>query len=325
MQAENAKETMIAVTGANGFVGSHVLHAVLEDGSAAMGLVRTGAAREALRQLDDWSELSLRMALQGASAVIHAASVVHRPGAPAEEFEQFNRDGTRTLVAAARAAGVRQIIYLSSIKVYGEERFDQADEDTAPHPQDPYSATKLEAEQIVLDSARSGGPIGTVLRLAPVFGRGDKGNVRRVISAIARNRFLLPADGSTRKSLVHISTVVEVVRAVLARKAGGIFVVADRIAPSMRELADAAAGALGVRKAIAVPTVLLQAVALPVEVACALLGREPPVSRSLIRKSLLTTICSPAKAERELGVSCHVDLTAAVADEVAWLRESGLL
>jgi UDP-glucose 4-epimerase len=278
-----------------------------------------------MRVLSDWSEPAVRKALDGVSAVVHAASVVHKRGAAISEYERFNREGTRALVAAASAARVRHLIFLSTIKVYGEERLERADEQTPPRPQDPYSATKLEAEQIVLDAALRGGPLGTVLRLAPVYGRGDKGNVRRVISAIARKRFLLPGDGSTRKSLVHVSTVVEVIRAVLGQRKGGTFVVADREAPSMRELAAAAAGALGVKKLTAVPARLLQAVALPVEVASALLRREPPVSRELIRKSLLPTICSPGKVERELGVSCHVDLTAAVADEVAWMRDSGLL
>ena len=79
------------------------------------------------------------------------------------------------------------------------------------------------------------------------------------------------------------------------------------------------------KKPIAIPAPFLEAVALPIEIAARLLRREPPVSRTLIRKSLLATICSPGKVERELGISCHVDLTAAVADEVAWMRESGLL
>ena len=316
---------MIVVTGANGFVGGQLLRALAQEGRETVGLVRNASPAANTRRLPDWTESSLVAAFAGASAVVHAASVVHRPGAAAAEYEQFNREGTRALVAACRAAGVQQIVYLSTIKVYGEGRLDEADEGWPTHPEDAYSVSKLEAEQIVLDSARNDGPIGAVLRLAPVYGRGDKGNVRRVIAAISRNRFVLPGDGRTRKSLVHISTVVDVVRAVIDRRAEGIFVVADRIAPSMRELADAASAALGVRKARAIAAPVLKALALPVEFACALARREPPVSRALIRKSLLPTVCSPRRVEQELNVSCHVDLAASLVDEVAWLRESGSL
>jgi GlcNAc-P-P-Und epimerase len=316
---------MIAVSGANGFVGSHVLRALSAAGLEAVGMVRHGGAENGMRVVADWSEAGLRAALAGVTSVVHAASVVHRPGTDPAEYERFNRDGTRALIAAARGAEVRQVILLSTIKVYGEERLDCADEGTPPAPQDPYSTTKLAAEEIVLGAAAEGGPVATVLRLAPVYGRGDKGNVRRVISAIASRRFALPGSGSTRKSLVHVSTVAEVIRAALSQRRGGLFVVADREAPSMRELADAASAALGLRRATALPAWLLEAIALPIESACALIGREPPVSRALLRKSMIPTVCSPGKVERELGISCHVDLTAAVADEVAWMRESGLL
>jgi GlcNAc-P-P-Und epimerase len=291
---------MIAVSGAHGFVGSHVHRTLTDAGMAAVGVVRRGGPENGMRVVADWSEAGLRAALAGVTAVVHAASVVHRPGADPAEYERFNRDGTRALIAAARGTGVRQVVLLSTIKVYGEERFDCADENTPPRPQDPYSVTKLAAEEIVLGASGEGGPIGTVLRLAPVYGRGDKGNVRRVISAIAGHRFVLPGSGSTRKSLVHVSTVAEVIRAALSQRKGGLFVVADREAPSMRELADAASAALGVRKATALPAWLLEAIALPVESACALMGREPPVSRALLRKSLIPTVCSPERDEWEL-------------------------
>jgi nucleoside-diphosphate-sugar epimerase len=315
---------MIAVTGANGFIGSQLLQGLARQGSEAVGLTRTNRGG-AFRVLSEWSEPALRAALDGVSAVIHTASVVHKPGTVLSEYERFNREGTYALAAAASAVGVRHLIFLSTIKVYGEQNLECADEQTPPRPQDPYAATKWAAEQIVLDMARRGGPLGTVLRLAPVYGRGDKGNVRRVISAIARNRFCLPGDGSTRKSLVHISTVVEVVRAVLAQGAPGIFVVADREAPTMRELADAAARALGKRRPLSIPAALLQALALPVELAFHLAGRPPPAVGELIRKSLVPTVCSPRKVETDLKVACHVDLATALADEVAWMRESGLV
>src|SRR5258708_3613247 len=109
---------MIAVTGASGFVASHVLRGLSEAGVAAFGIARSGCAREGVRIVTNWSEPSLRVALESATAVVHAASVVHKPGAPAIEYERFNREGTRALIDAARGAGVRHLIYLSTIKVY---------------------------------------------------------------------------------------------------------------------------------------------------------------------------------------------------------------
>jgi hypothetical protein len=61
------------------------------------------------------------------------------------------------------------------------------------------------------------------------------------------------------------------------------------------------------------------------EAAARVRGRQPTVSRELIRKSLRSTICSPAKLEAALGMQCHIDLRVGIAEEIAWLRREGLL
>ena len=231
---------LVAVTGANGFVGGRVLAHLRDQGIAAVGLLRKGRMLErpewARRELADWSEAELRDGVDGVSAIVHAASVVHRSGATAAEHRAFNVDGTRALVAAARSRGVRRIVFLSTIKVYGEEPTGVIDEDTEVDSSSPYSATKIDAERILLEAGEHGGPSVVVLRLCPVYGAGDKGNIRRVTTAIARRRFVVPGDGSTRKSVVHASTVAEAVCRALESDARGVFVLSDRVAPSSRSL-----------------------------------------------------------------------------------------
>ncbi|RYZ40818.1 MAG: FAD-dependent oxidoreductase, partial [Myxococcaceae bacterium] len=68
-------------------------------------------------QLTGWDSANLRRVLEGVTGVVHAASVVHKPSTPAEEYERFNVHGTRSLLEAARAAGVRRFVFMSSIKV----------------------------------------------------------------------------------------------------------------------------------------------------------------------------------------------------------------
>jgi nucleoside-diphosphate-sugar epimerase len=143
--------------------------------------------------------------------------------------------------------------------------------------------------------------------------------------AIARRRFLLPGDGTTRKSIVHASTVAGAVVAALAKATAGVFVVADRVAPSMRELADALASSLGRASPPSVPIPMVLAAAAAPEAMSRLRGRAPAVSSQLIRKSLTPTVCSPAKLEATFGIECRVDLATALEDEVRWLRSGGLL
>lgn len=299
------------VTGASGFVGRHVL-ATLGQGVGARGLYR--------KELAAWDFESLRSALEAAEGVVHAASVVHQPSTPAEEYSRFNVEGTRSLVEAARAAGVRRFVFISSIKVHGEAPGSVIDETTAVAAEAHYARTKAEAEALVL-AATDLSPI--VLRLCPVYGRGDKGNVRAMIRAISRRRFLVPGDGSTRKSIVHVSTVSDVVRAAAASRATGVFVVADRHAPSIRELADSIAKALHRGRPVSIPRPVLRATASLVGRLARFAGISTPISGTLIDKAMTSSVCNPSRVVRDLGVVCSVDLDWAISDEVAWLRGRG--
>lgn len=299
------------VTGASGFVGGHVVD--------VLGADARGLRREALGA---WSVENLSRALKGAEGVVHAASVVHAPATPDAEYVRFNVEGTRALLEAARAAGVRRFVFISSIKVHGETPSGIIDERTPLAAEAPYAATKAEAERLVL-AAEDLHPV--VLRLCPVYGRGDKGNVRTMVRAIQRRRFFVPGDGSTRKSLVHVSTVAAVVAAAATSPIGGVFVVADRHAPSIRELADAIARALGRRRPFAMPRGVLRRTAALVGGLASLARVRTPISASLIDKAMTSSVCDPSRVERELSVPCHVDLDWALRDEIDWLRERGAL
>jgi nucleoside-diphosphate-sugar epimerase len=298
------------VTGASGFVGGHVLEALRRSGLEAKAIDR--------KDLPAWDVASLSRALEGVEGVVHAASVVHKPTTPAEEYTRFNVEGTRALLEAARAKGVRRFVFISSIKVNGETPEGTIDELTPVAAEAHYARTKAEAEGLVL-AATDLAPV--VLRLCPVYGRGDKGNVRTMIRAIWRRRFFVPGDGATRKSIVHVSTVADVVRAATQKPATGIFVVADRHAPSIRELADAIADALGRRRPVSIPRPLLRGVASLVGRAARAVGVTTPISGTLIDKAMTSSVCDPSRVERELGVECRVDLAASLADEIAWLRD----
>jgi nucleoside-diphosphate-sugar epimerase len=320
----------LLVTGASGFIGSSLLASYPPD-HPRVGLVRPGREWRAgpglsYRTIDTWSEESLTRALEGVTAVVHSASVVHHPGATEAEHAKFNVEGTRALLRACKAAGVERLVFISTIKVYGEEpRAEVIDESTPTVGDSPYARTKIEAERLILEAAKEGGLSTAVLRLCPVFGRGDKSNVQTMIRAIARRRFVLPGGGRNRKSIVHISTVTEVARAAVGSDEGGIFVVADTEAPTMRELVDTMARVLRAPRPPSVPEPLVRGALATLEAVFSLSGKKPPFTREQLRKLLEPTVCSPRRAQTALGASCHVDLEQAIADEIRWLRESAQL
>jgi nucleoside-diphosphate-sugar epimerase len=158
-----------------------------------------------------------------------------------------------------------------------------------------------------------------------VFGRGDKGNVRAMIRNIHRRTFLVPGDGSTRKSIVHVSTVADVVERALTSACAGQFVVADRVTPTIRELADEIADVVGRRRPLGVPRGVLVGMASVVERAAGLARVKTGIGPSLIEKATSDSLCDPSKVEAALGIDCHVDLREALRDEIAWLRETSAI
>jgi UDP-glucose 4-epimerase len=192
--------------------------------------------------------------LQGVETVFHLAARLHHPNPGQEQQSDYwrvNVEGTRRLVDASVAAGVRRLIFFSTISVYGAARAVAADESTPPHAETLYAQTKLAAEQVVLAAKRlhTELPLGVVLRMAAIYGPRMKGNYSRLVKALSRGWFVPIGDGSNQRTLVFEEDAVRA--AILAaehpRSAGQIYNVTDGEVHSLREILAAVCAALGTR------------------------------------------------------------------------------
>lgn len=165
----------VLVTGSSGRVGRAIVARLRADRQGVVGLDRAPSSTTD-RVADLADAAALRMALAGVDAVVHAAAL-HAPHVgvlPDAEFRRINVDGTRAVLDAATAAGVRRIVLTSTTALYGAaaEGVDAAawiDEDTVPEPQTIYHHTKLEAEALLREAARQGGPTLRILRMSRCF------------------------------------------------------------------------------------------------------------------------------------------------------------
>ncbi|MEE9139415.1 MAG: hopanoid-associated sugar epimerase [Alphaproteobacteria bacterium] len=171
------------VTGATGFIGSHVARNLSEDGWTVRCLARSGSPRELLNDVavtwvegDLRDEASLRTAIRGCDAVFHAAAYYALWSNTPYLFKEVNVEGTRRVLGLAREEGVRRTVYTSSVACVGQapEGF-LADEDTVATRKDlcgDYKRTKFEAEKVALEAARAGQDV-VIVNPASVIGPGD--------------------------------------------------------------------------------------------------------------------------------------------------------
>ena len=226
--------SVVVVTGASGFVGATLCGELIAHGFAVRGAIRSlhssflisGVESVSVGNLDadtDWS-----LVLAGVDCVIHCAARAHvMPETEADSlaaYRSVNVDGSRCLAEQAAAAGVRRLVYLSSIKVNGEqtaleEPFLFSD---APAPEDSYGVSKSEAEQVLWAVAANTGLEVVVVRPPLVYGPGAKGNLARLLKLV-RSGVPLPLGAVyNRRSMIGLDNLVDLlIRCVDHRAAAG--------------------------------------------------------------------------------------------------------
>lgn len=235
---------MVLITGANGFVGNALIGRLIAEDVSLRTAVRTSAVASAIRAEHPRVEVVVtgdigpatawEDTLSGVDAVVHLASRVHvmheTEADPLRTFRSVNTEGSIVLARAAAAAGVKQFIYLSTVKVLGERTGAVPFSDASPlQPTDPYAISKLEAELALFRIESETGMRVTVLRPPLVYGVGVKGNFLRLLACV-RARYPLPLGAiHNRRSLLYLGNLVDAIAVLLTLPAapGGAYVLRD--------------------------------------------------------------------------------------------------
>lgn len=247
----------VAVTGASGFLGQR-LCSVLSERSAfnVTGFVRSHAQQGAthvvgIQNIDkdtDWSQN-----LIGINVIIHAAARAHvikeNAEDPFQTYRSINVEGTLNLARQAVAAGVKRFIFISSIKVNGEQTspgsfFSASDK---PAPEDVIGISKCEAEQQLLELASKTGLEVVIIRPPLVYGPEPKGNFASLFNLVSKGIPLPFGAIVNKRSFVGIDNLVDLIVTVVDHPcaANQIFLVSDGKDLSTTELLRAVADAMG--------------------------------------------------------------------------------
>lgn len=247
----------VLVTGASGFVGGEVCQALVRSGYSVRAAVRRGrqlssSIVEQITVGDIDSRTDWSAALSDVDFIVHLAARAHILGddaANADRYFEVNAHGTRRLAQMAAAAGIRRMVFLSSIKVNGEGRpatrpYRASD---VPEPQDAYGKSKAAAEAALFEiSAISGLQVASV-RSPLVYGPGVRANFLRLMDWVAKGRPLPLGAIHNSRSLVSLWNLSDLLLRVLAHPAaaGGVWMVSDGLDLSTPELIGRIGRAMG--------------------------------------------------------------------------------
>lgn len=206
-----SKQPHVVVTGANGFIGTHAMHALANAGEYPVGLSRRPAPG-LVHGFDLENPGNYAQVLKGAKAVVHCAARVHGKEDKATELADHmrtNRDGTADLIAQAEAAGVSRFIFLSTVAVYGKTASDHVialddplDLNTA------YAKAKFEAEERLRQSDMQ----RVVLRVPQVYGPHGPGLWRRMLK-YCNSPYPLPFGFvGNRRSMMAVQNLADLIR-----------------------------------------------------------------------------------------------------------------
>ena len=285
----------VVITGASGFVG-RALAARL---AARFDTLSLGSP--------DWESRLAHTHLGGAT-VLHLAGRVHSPGDDEAAFQADNAGKTRVLAESAARQGARRVVYLSTIKVYGEESPGRPlGGDDPPKPEDAYARSKLAAEQALTEVARRSGLEAVIVRSPLVYGPGARANLAAFLRLVDGPWPLPFASLTAPRSFVQVDDLARllVACAELPQARGRTYIAAHASPFTTAQLATLVRRALGRAPRLwPMPAPLLEA-------AAALLGQAAKARR--LTRSLLA---DPSAAERELGWTATVPIEQAVEEMV---------
>jgi nucleoside-diphosphate-sugar epimerase len=308
-----ASPAKVAITGAAGFLGTHLVRGFEARGARVTPLVRKvdATSPSGARPLED--VLSDPGALAGHDVLVHAAAVRHRHGVDAAEYRASNVDLVERAMRAC-AGRVRRFVLVSSVGVYG---FPAKLPVTEEHPYAPrtlYSATKVEAEVRARRLAPEVGVELVVARPTIVYGPGDRnGMLDKMAAMIRMGAYRVVGDGENVLHHTHVDDIAEGLwlAATHPAAAGDGFIFAGPETITLRELSELVARAVGRElPKRRVPAGFARAVATVIDIAAdrgvTLGGREPPVNHEKLDVMTLPICFDVSRARRVLGYAPRV-------------------
>ena len=309
------------VTGAAGFIGSHLVPELLFAGHSVTAVVEPGTDPKCgdvrLVVADVTTGEGLSESFPDVNAVVHLAARNHvlkeTEKDPLSAYRRVNVEGTRNVIRAAVQAGAGWFVHFSSVKAMGEGGEAVSDEDSPCEPSTPYGISKLESEEAVRRVAEESGIRAVIFRLPMTYGPGNLGNLPRMIRWADKGLPFPLVQPDNLRSMVYVGNVVAAVIAVLeslcsGKMNQGTYIVKDEMDYSTRMIYSSICRELGKSPRY-----------LPLPAA---LGRIAGAISEDFRKVTSSFRVSSAKIRKEIGFIPPVSGEEGIARTVRWYKRS---
>jgi len=321
------------VTGATGFVGGHVASMAAAQGAELRLLARGSSDTSRLPGGTDVVVGDLRepetfaSALVGCDALIHVAADYRLWVPDPAEMYKANVEGTRTLLRLAREAGVRRVVYTSSVATMGFKMDGTVvDEETAVGEADMighYKRSKWMAEQVAMEAARDGQEVMVLNPTTPIGSLDTKPTpTGRIVVDFLNGKF--PAYVDTGLNLVDVDEIARMHLVALERGRPGERYILGGENLTLKQILDRLAAITGLKSpTMKVPHAVAMAFAFFDETLMGkMLGKEPRATVEAVRMGRKMMFASSAKAERELGLKV-MSVESALRSACAWFYKNG--
>lgn len=336
---EDQSEMKILVTGATGFIGGHLVKALIKEQHDVTCLVRNEEKGKALQNRfhvryvigDVTNKDSLNGLEKDYEVIFHLAAIGHVSAASDDALKNFicvNEEGTSNLINYFKdSKTLKKFIHFSSTAAMGPIGIPYLDENSVPNPITPYQISKNRSEKISLNAYLKFQFPTVVIRPCMVYGVGGYGEFYKFCRLMNRGVFPKVGFGKNLTPLVNVQDVVQASIEVMYRgKCGESYIIASEESLSMDDLHALIMKNIGKRGRYPfVPTFIALLGAKMLEIVSTVLNKEPIVTYRNIKSTITDRTFLIDKAKQELGYCPKVSFEEGIAETIAWYKEEGKL
>jgi len=314
----------VLLTGGSGFIGRYFIRKLGATPVVNLDLTAPDYDSHAeFVQGDVRRKANVEQAIGNADTLIHLAAMHHDFGIAEQAYFDTNVFGAKVLIEAAEAGNVKQIIFFSSVAVYGSKgNPGPTSEQTEPAPTNPYGHSKLEAERLFEKwAAAAPGRKLVIVRSTVVFGAHNLANVLSLIRTIDQGLYFHVGNDHVIKSLAYVENIVDATFFALEKTEHGVclFNYVDYPQHSSHAIANLQASLLGKKINLKLPLWLTVLLAKPFDLAIVISGKNLRISTKRVKK-LCTQTNHGADLIRSMGFIPQYSIEYGIEQMISWYK-----